>query len=437
MRRPSLSERFPLKFFEHLPFMGILLLLFVPMGLGTLYGLGKPGEKLVKSIEGPSLSGIQTTTAVEMTVANWWSGGLNKQLEARLNQELPLRPLAVRVTNQIYDGLFSKSYMHQKIGLIVGRNHQRYEGSYVAQYCNNMAWKNEIFSPATEADLAQWSQRIKVIAQFFQKRGQTFVYLMSPSKAAYYPEHIPDQVHCAPKEKPRAEYYRAIAALDQTGVPYVDTAKLMLESKGKYEIDLFSPGGTHWNQLGVALANRELLNKIAQVSGKPIPPLTFSYKIDRIPLNEDTDLLALSNLWNSHWDFPVPKVTFQASTKPSLRLSIVGTSFLQQVAAAFVNSNNFCRIDYYYYYSLSYFSYLMQEPCRGADPKVPYDNLFTADVVVLESNEARLNYPHVDRFYQFVMEHQMGDRPQETVDHKALHGQPFPTSPKSVDAEKN
>jgi alginate O-acetyltransferase complex protein AlgJ len=406
MRRPLLSDQFFLKFFEHLPFMGILLLLFVPMGLGTLYGLGKPGEKLVKFIEGPSLSGVQTIAAVEITAANWWSGGLNKQLEARLNQELPLRPLAVRATNQIYDSLFSKSYMHQKVGLIVGRNHQLYEGNYVAQYCNNMAWKNEIFSPATEADLAQWSQQIKVIAQFFQKRGQTFVYLMSPSKASYYPEHIPPQVYCAPKEKPRAEYYRAIAALDKTGVPYVDTPKLMLESKGKYDIDLFSPGGTHWNQLGVALANRELLNKIAQVSGKKIPPLTFSYQIDRIPLPEDTDLLALSNLWNSHWEFPVPKVTFQSSTKPSLRLSIVGTSFLQQVAAAFVNSNNFCRIDYYYYYSLSYFSLPMKDPCRGADPKFPYDNLLTADVVVLESNEARLNYRHVDIFYRFVMEHQ-------------------------------
>jgi hypothetical protein len=142
MRRPPLSERFPLKFFEHLPFMGILLLLFVPMGLGTLYGLGKPGEHLVKSIEGPSLSGVQATTTVEMTAGNWWSGGLNKQLEARLNQELPLRPLAVRATNQIYYSFFSKSYMHQQIGLVAGRANQWYEGSYVAQYCNNMAWKN-------------------------------------------------------------------------------------------------------------------------------------------------------------------------------------------------------------------------------------------------------------------------------------------------------
>jgi alginate O-acetyltransferase complex protein AlgJ len=406
MRSSPLSKLFNLKFFEHLPFMGILLLLFVPMGLGTLYGLGKPGEKLVKSIEGPSLSGVQAIAAVEMTAANWWSGGLNKQLEARLNQELPLRPLAVRATNQIYYSLFSKSYMHQQIGLVAGRANQWYEGSYVAQYCNNMAWKNEIFSPATEADLAQWSQQIKVIAQFFRQRGQTFVYLMSPSKAAYYPEHIPNQAHCAPKEKPRAEYYRAIAALNQTAVPYVDTAKLMLESKGKYEIDLFSPGGTHWNQLGVALANRELLNKIAQVSGKKIPPLTFSYQIDRTPWGEDADLLALANLWSNKWDFPVPKVTLQRDPKPSLRLAIVGSSFLHQVASTYVNSNSFCRIDHYYYYSLSYFSYPPQGSCRGEDPKDPYDNLLTADVVVLESNEGRLYPPYMKLFYQFVIAHQ-------------------------------
>jgi alginate O-acetyltransferase complex protein AlgJ len=406
MRSSPLSKLFNLKFFEHLPFMGILLLLFVPMGLGTLYGLGKPGEKLVKSIEGPSLSGVQATAPVEMTAANWWSGGLNKQLEARLNQELPLRPLAVRATNQIYYSLFSKSYMHQQIGLVAGRANQWYEGNYVAQYCNNLAWKNEIFSPATEADLAQWSQQIKVIAQFFRQRGQTFVYLMSPSKAAYYPEHIPDQVHCAPKEKPRAEYYRAIAALNQTAVPYVDTAKLMLESKGKYEIDLFSPGGTHWNQLGVALANRELLNKIVQVSGKKILPLTFSYQIDRTPWGEDADLLALANLWSNKWDFRVPKVTLQWDPKPSLRLAIVGSSFLHQVASTYVNSNSFCRIDHYYYYSLSYFSYPPQGSCRGDDPKNPYDNLLTADVVVLESNEGRLYPPYMKLFYQFVMEHQ-------------------------------
>jgi hypothetical protein len=54
---------------------------------------------------------------------------------------------------------------------------------------------------------------------------------------------------------------------------------------------------------------------------------------------------------------------------------------------------------------LSYFSY-PPHSCRGDDPKNPYDNLLTADVVGLESNEGRLYPPYMKLFYQFVMEHQ-------------------------------
>lgn len=404
-----------MKRLEQLPLLGILLLIFVPMGLGSLYGFGKAGEKLVKSIEGPSLSGVQTPTAIKITAANWWSGGLNKQLEAQLNQGLPLRPLAVRSTNQIYYSLFTKSYMHQEIGLIIGGKNQIFEGNYVAQYCNNLIWKKEIFSPASERNLAQWSQQIKAIAEFFEQRGQTFIYMMSPSKAVYHSEYIPPQVQCAAKEKPRAEYHRAITALNQLGIPYVDTAQLMLASKGKYEIDLFSPGGTHWNQLGVTLANRDLLAKIAQESGKKIPPLTFSYQIDRVPWGEDSDLLSLANLWSDKWDFPVPKVTLQRNSNPSLRLAVVGSSFLHQVASTYVNANSFCRIDHYYYYSLSYFSYPPQGSCRGSDSKNPYDNLLTADVVVLESNESRLFPPYMQLFYEFVMANQKVAAPKKVL----------------------
>jgi alginate O-acetyltransferase complex protein AlgJ len=393
-----MRHKFQLRHIEQLPVFVLFIALFLPLLLSLVNLLGEPGRKWLAALNGSQLS--ETTTVIKFTEANWWSGSLNKQIEVWINEQIPLRPPVVRATNQLYYSLFSKSYMAGD-SLIVGKNEFLFEAAYIEKYCNNIAWKHKVHTALTEIEVEQWSRQIQDISGFFQKRGQTFLYVITPSKATYYPEYIPSQFRCAPT-KPRSEYYAVIAALNKINVPYVDTTKVILEGKGQHLVDLFTRGGIHWNDLGVALGTREIIAKAAKVSGKNLPSLEFSYNVDRNPVGIDADLLYLANLKHPNLDYPVPKVALKAVPQSELRLAVVGGSFVNQILETLQKTNHFCRVDHYYYFSISHRFSPGQGICAGEDPPNSYQRILDANIVILEENEEKFRSKHSDLLLEFI-----------------------------------
>jgi alginate O-acetyltransferase complex protein AlgJ len=388
---------------EQLPLVLIFLILFLPLTLSLLYLLGDKGRKVLKMVEGKPLVGVQNTVSIEVTTANWLSGNLHREAEVWLNQKMPLRSIAVKATNQIYYSLFSKSYMSQGT-IVVGKDEHIYVNNFIGKYCTNIAWNKIIYQKKLANDIHEWSEEVKEVADFFKRRGQIFIYLITPSKAAYYPEYIPAQFYCNPAS-PRSDEDLAMAALDKRGIPYIDTSQVILNAKGGHLIDLFSQGGLHWNDLGASLASREILAQASKITGKPLPKLEFSYTIHRNPLGDDLDLLNLLNLWNPNHDFPVPKVTIKKNKQTRLKLAIVGGSFINSVSKMISQSNTFCRIDYYYYFSLGYFPSPIQEQgsCDTPDHPNSYQNLLGADIVILEENSENIQSKHLQLLRQFTL----------------------------------
>ncbi len=356
----------------------------------------------MQSLEGKPLVGVQNATVLEFTASNWWSGNLHKQIEIWLNQKIPLRPLAVRATNQFYYSLFSKSYMAQG-DLIIGKNEQLYGLSVIAKYCHNIVFQGNIYQPRTPAEINKWSLQVQEVAQFFNSRKQSFIYVLTPSKAAYYPEYIPSQFQCNP-ENPRSDEKMAIAALKKLGVPYVDASTLTVEGKGKYPVDLYPQGGIHWNTLGYALASRKLLDKISTLRRISLSPLEFSYSVDRNPTGSDTDLLELMNLWNPNRDYPVPKLDIKPFPKTALSLAFVGGSFANSFRIIFSQADIFCRMDHYSYFSIHYLPYPREGSgsCGVNDMNSSYQNLLTANIVVLEENSETINSKHLELLRNFI-----------------------------------
>jgi alginate O-acetyltransferase complex protein AlgJ len=390
---------------EQIPLILIFLVLLSPLALSPLYLFGDVGRKVLKSLEGNPLIGTQNVVVVDFTLSNWWSGNLHKEAEAWLNQEIPLRSNMVRATNQVYYSLFSKSYM-SKGTLIIGKNKQIYVSSFIGKYCTNIAWGSSVYQHHSLSDIDQWSDQIKEVADFFERRGQTFIYLITPSKAAYYPEFIPDQFYCNPVS-PRSNEQMVTAALLKRNVPYVDTSQTILEEKGKYPVELFPQTGLHWNDLGASLASREIMDQISRVTHYSLPQLKFSYSIQSQPLGDDLDLLNLLNLWNPEDKLLTPKVNISENQSTPLRLAFVGGSFVHSLNKIIGQSKTFCRIDHYFYYSLSYFSYPRQglNPCGSPDLPNSQQNLLAANIVILEENSENIRSKHFELLRQFVMSH--------------------------------
>ena len=398
-----------LKFFERLPLAIIFAVLGAGLVLGTLV-MTRPLFRLYLSAhDAPPLAGMQIHQArPRFSLKGIMDGSFQKSMELFMEDVFPLRAAIVRATNQIYYSLFARSYMFRN-EIIVGKRQYLYETVYLGHYCNTMREKH------TPEEFDQWAKNIESLGDFFAKRGQIFLYVVTPSKAAYYPEYIPQWLDCNP-QPPRPDYLLAAAALTHTHVPYIDLSKLMIDGKGKYPLPLFNRGGTHWNMLAVALSAREIVAKISAQGKWQLPEVRFTYTIDNHPDGVDTDLLDVLNLWSPNRNYSTARVTFTqtiASKSRAPRIAIVGGSFMRQMYNALRETNMFERVDYYFYLVMEHVS----QPGLPPPPPSPYTaeyyrELLAADIVILEENESNLKSPHVRVLEEALARYAGGAEPE-------------------------
>jgi hypothetical protein len=318
------------------------------------------------------------------------AGKFQTSFEKWLNEALPFRTNMVRIFNQIYYDYFSKSYAYGG-KIIIGEAGQMIELPYINKYCNLERIEFQ------RSEFKQWVDELRELSEFFSQRGQYFIYLITPSKAAYFPEYIPAQFACGSRPV-RPDYMLATEMLRDTDFPYVDGSEIVLSAKGTFPVDLFPRGGTHWNMLGAALVAQELLRKIDGNLKQPLPRLRFSYTVDYKPKGTDVDLLILANLWNPDLNYPVPDIRIEnvnQGIQQNSTIALVGGSFLHQIGVI-IQSGFFSRLDYFNYFKIFHKIYPgnITLAVDENDPKT-YQALLEADVVLVEENEQNLRSNHV------------------------------------------
>ena len=198
--------------------------------------------------------------------------------------------------------------------------------------------------------------------------------------------------------------------LREAGVRFVDLANLTHGLRGRYEIDVFPEGGTHWNALGVAHAADAVLAEINR-DGAIAPRLKWGYAFwvtDRCrwkrPRARGPDQRALL----PQARYATAKVTFEKNACadfPAARLdvAIVGGSFIHALARTLLVDGCLRRLRSY--------NYLYRGRRSGPDYAIDKDRLTAADiaplgdadVVLLEENEQVLpGSAHAEEFYRVL-----------------------------------
>jgi hypothetical protein len=390
---------------ERLPLLLVAFMLVAP-GLAGLISLGLGRSWLVK-LEGPPLWGIPDTQ--QELKYDFFARDFQKSSEAWVNRHLPLRPLFVRSTNQLFYSLFQKSYAENE-ELILGTSRELYSIRYIHRYCSVPTWKYPlatadgrkirlIYNPTFGGqDMTQWIEQLQQISTFYRKRGKTFLYVIAPSKAAVIPERIPKSIACAPPDQRDIEYKQQVKMLDQSGLPYVDAYKLMTEAKSQYDVPMFPRGGIHWNMLGATIATKQMYEKIGQLSQRSLPPFEFSYHVTHQPSGTDQDLYLLLNLAIPDNHYPVPQVNIKPVPNQRLKLAMLGDSFIAQPLAALTELGAFCQIDEYRYVRLRN-QFPPTNRCGSTrNPKQHYQEILDADVLVVMQTSAGLNVKYLNEF---------------------------------------
>src|SRR6195952_4709345 len=377
MRRLSFSHPFVRAGF-------CLFLLALP--LASVWNLAvAPNHPSLAIRIGPKLGGVTRDAPVMLSWSSLRDGSFQKAVASRVADAMPVRPLLIRINNELRLELFGEPTAAH---VVKGATDQLIERSYLEEYCS----RTEDQAAKFAADIIP---KLLDIQNFYRARGGIFLYLVTPSKAAHLPEYFVDRVPCPSTPAARtglvAQY---VGLLRQAGIDVVDTASLIHSLKGQYEVELFPEGGVHWNDIGGAGAVTAVVEDINRQAGRElVPPFTFTYTLSGVASGVDRDLVDLLNVFFPPLSYLTPKVTFQTApcaTSParSIDAILVGSSFSHLPGQILIEDNCLSRLNVYYYMRLGRFGgspyHELQRDLKEADVA----HLRDAKIVIVEENES-------------------------------------------------
>ena len=358
----------------------------------------------------PPLSGVTIVAKPKFSWGNLLHGTYQSVFARDLGNQMPLYADAVRLRNQVQFSLFGDSF--DAAYLVVGHGPSLFETPYADEYCSR-----DLATWHARSD--DWARKILEMQTLEEHRGKTFLYLLTPSKVAQYPDIVPSGYNCPSSAADRAGLVPAwLATLRAEGVHVADTTAVMTAAHGVYPFRMFPMGGAHWNAVGSALSMQALMADLHRLlPNGGFTPFTFAWHMVRRPQPHSLDV-DLSELLNLIWRFPtapVPAVEIHPEPPPSscpdTKVAVVGGSFghavLEYLAKATCNP---LAVEYEYWRA-----YTLRWSDHGIDVGVGVNEaerattILGADVLIYEENEQVLPHP-----------------PQGEALWEFLHNQPVP-----------
>lgn len=335
---------------------------------------------------GPRLFGVTYDKPVVLSWSSLRDGSFQKAVSVRITDAMPIRPLLIRMNNEIRMELFGELTAPH---VVRGANGHLIEKPYLEEYCA----RREGLGAKLAADILP---KLRDIQNYYQSHGGVFVYVVSPSKAAHLPEYFVDRVPCASTVQARAQLLpQFVGALKQAGINVVDTASLIHARKGTYEFDLFPQGGVHWNDVGGALAVSAIVDEInRQAAHEIIPPFSFSYTLSGVANGQERELVDLLNVFFPPLGYLTPKVDFVPSVpcaeNPARQLDVafVGSSFGHLPTRIMIEANCLYGLQLYYYAILGRFGGAPYHELQRNIGEADLRGMREAKVMIVEENES-------------------------------------------------
>jgi alginate O-acetyltransferase complex protein AlgJ len=335
---------------------------------------------------GPTLGGVTYDAPVSLSWSDIRGGKFQKAVVSRITDAMPIRPLLIRINNEIRFHLFGELTAPN---VFRGANGHLIEQTYLDDYCSR--------TEGMGARLAAVAiPKLKDIQNFYSAHGAVFVYVVTPSKAAHLPEYFVDRLPCPSTKAARTQLVLDyVGALKREGINVVDTASLIHGLKGKYPFDLFPQGGVHWNDVGGAVAVSAVVDEINRLARRElVPPFKFTYTMSQPAKGADRELADLLNVFFPPLGYQTPKVSFQPavpcaeSPARQIDVAMVGSSFGHLPSRIMVEANCLKGLQFYYYATLGRFG---GEPYRELQRNLSDSDLNAwrdAKVMILEENES-------------------------------------------------
>ena len=348
-------------------------------------------------------------TELPVTFSAWREGTLQRAVEQRVGVAVAIgTPLGQAYSQLLWSVLHTTPAKRE---IVVGQNRQLYEALSVKEYCHE--WRT---LETSDAEIARFASQAAMLARHFHQLGRAFIIVATPSKAAAQSEYLP-RLLCAGGEAPNRVSPRLSAALRETGVSFVDGARLAREPALRRVAPVFAHYGIHWTRWGAFSTTAALLKTGAERLGDPKPRLeleNLDFQTESVESAKERAML-LDLFWGTREErIPIVRAALTPPGGTGRRATLVGGSFLQAMIAILRSVRAYASIEEFNYLTIYHASY----PSGSRRENLALDDIdwardvFASDVIVLEMNEENGLADHARIFVSEALRRLTGTVPQ-------------------------
>lgn len=345
-----------------------------------------------------STSGVEDAKAFpDITVNHILSGQAQTDFEQYIQQNLPGKPLMVRLRNQLTFSLLATT-PNNNYSMNMDRN--LFTWGNVSAYMQY----NEPVTEEFARDLVSKIEKVEALAA--ENDIQTFVYI-TPCKVRYYEEELPWVDKVMAPERTDGNYERLMEALRSTDLNYFDSIDYIDTHRQEFDarVPLYYRTSVHWSTYVGNLAGAALGDYIEEKSGYNLPELFITARPCEEPVYPDSDAFNTFNLLQKSYDQyyePVIEVTDSATDAPGMLCR--GGSFMGQSLSAIIRNNYFGKNVYMendQIYTDAFGNLEIFHDYNDVDMKAYFQDI---DILILEVNEPSI--PSMSfGFIDYVLEH--------------------------------
>lgn len=315
---------------KNIVFIGVLLLLFVPM-------IQQKGHWIsVQALAGDVVS----DKAPSFVLKNWFTGQFQQDFEQSLEERVGFRPWLVRFKNHLEYVVFRKA---NASGVLVGKKGYLFEYDYIRSY-QGIDYLGEPF----------WEEkfrRLTLVRDTLEKLGVEIAMVLEPGKASYYPEFIPGKIKTRIADS--TNYAALLRQSKRNEIPLLDLNALFVEKKSSAVFPHFPKGGIHWAYSAMLEGTDTLLRFADQLTPLEIPEMSIQDgEITTVLQDTDNDLVEIMNLafTPKHPEMHYPRFEIAAladSLKP--KVLAISDSFYFNILNAGIPGKAFANQAFWYY----------------------------------------------------------------------------------------
>ena len=229
-------------------------------------------------------------------------GSFQTDFDAYFRSHFPLQNYFLKLRNQIQWSIFDKS---PNTHVVKGKDNNLFESLYIEELL-----KYDSFYTYNDEYLANYDQYWDQVAQdlaYIQgklaEKGKVMYVFLTPSKAHFMPEAVPDSYVMNRPNRDEVPYAFDVLVekLDKYGVHYYNSVEYFENTK--LDVPLFQKSGIHYTWAAGAIAFRNAVEGINTLTpDHQIKPYTISFRESDKPVFPDDDLYNLLGLMSGTFE---------------------------------------------------------------------------------------------------------------------------------------